>query len=268
MGRRLLMINNNSSLWRYFKTDLYRSIYSPKFIVAVIGIVIALFAGFIDLNGTSNVFYVYTSILFGMYFMLTFVFCTFCYGDCFCDDFENNYYRYALIRGDVKKYVLSKVLCIIITSILIMVIGITLFVLILRCFLPWIIENDTLYTSAIAYGKFKFLLSQKQFLLYYISSAFQIGMYASILSLIAVLYSMYISNKLLIIIIPAMAHYAISELLSKSLPFFNSDLFIAYHYVLKNTTINFIAILSITVLCSLLLYFAILFKMKRRIENE
>lgn len=261
------MENKTSSFWGFLKMDLYRSIYSLKFLASILGLVLALFAGLIDTWIFTSVLQVFESVSYGMYFLLIFIFSTFAYADCFCDDFENSCHRYALIRGNSKQYTLSKVLCIIITSILVMIIGILVFVLILRCFLPWVNTSD-LYEQTYSHRKFIKLLCDNQFLFYYISRGFQIGMYAAILSLIATLASMYISNKLLVLTIPAISFYVIREILPKKYAYFFINTFLVNFNIGTSSAMNLTLSLCSTVFFSVLLYFAINYKIKRRISNE
>ena len=65
----------------------------------------------------------------------------------FCEDLENKYLRYSIGRGNLKKYVLSKVIVIYVSSIITMILGTLLFIMYLRLQLPW---TSDLATSSIS----------------------------------------------------------------------------------------------------------------------
>lgn len=78
--------------------------------------------------------------------MIAYAFCASAFAAVFCEDLENKYLRYSIGRGNLKKYVLSKVIVIYVSSIITMILGTLLFVMYLRLQLPW---TSDLATSSI-----------------------------------------------------------------------------------------------------------------------
>lgn len=79
--------------------------------------------------------------------MIAYAFCASAFAAVFCEDLENKYLRYSIGRGNLKKYVLSKVIVIHVSSIITMILGTLLFVMYLRLQLPW---TSDLATSSIS----------------------------------------------------------------------------------------------------------------------
>ena len=61
--------------------------------------------------------------------MIAYVFCAFPFATVFCEDLDNKYIRYELIRSNLKRYVVTKIAFIYLTAILVMVLGTILFLL-------------------------------------------------------------------------------------------------------------------------------------------
>ena len=59
--------------------------------------------------------------------MVAYIFCAFPFATVFCEDLENKYIRYSIIRGNLKKYVFSQISIIYLTSIAVMVLGTAIF---------------------------------------------------------------------------------------------------------------------------------------------
>lgn len=68
--------------------------------------------------------------------MIAYAFCASAFAAVFCEDLENKYLRYSIGRGNLKKYVLSKVIVIYVSSIITMILGTLLFIMYLRLQLP------------------------------------------------------------------------------------------------------------------------------------
>lgn len=79
--------------------------------------------------------------------MIAYAFCASAFAAVFCEDLENKYLRYSIGRGNLKKYVLSKVIVIYVSSIITMILGTLLFIIYLRLQLPW---TSDLATSSIS----------------------------------------------------------------------------------------------------------------------
>lgn len=263
---------NSSSLFKYVRMDIYRAFFSWRVLIATVLIALALWFGFIDVFINDNVLTTFGNIAKNISFLLVFIFCAYAYSSCFSEDFENSSYRYSIIRGNTRKYVLSKIITICLITTVTMILGVLIFVVSLKFFVPWIpklqSKNYSQYSFLISYGKFSWLLANNHFILYYTCLALCMGLYASMLSLISAWVSLYISNKMLVLTIPVIVFYII-DILSKIFhSFVINDIFIYQGYTISNTAATFIIIVLITILVTTLIYFAMLHKVKRRISNE
>lgn len=137
--------------------------------------------------------------------MLAYIFCAFPYATAFCEDLENQYLRYQLIRGNLKRYILSKVAVIFVSSVVTMVAGTVLFLLLCRtqgAWADWQI-NDYAIQLAGCYGR---LVKGGHYMLYCILYSAQLGMLAGIFSVLAAFFSLFIPNKVTVLIIPIMVY--------------------------------------------------------------
>ncbi|MBS6736369.1 MAG: hypothetical protein KH275_14500 [Clostridiales bacterium] len=57
---------------------------------------------------------------YGMLFMLSLVFASFPFSGCFCEDFENKYVYPQIERGNLNKYAISKIMTIMLVTVLTM----------------------------------------------------------------------------------------------------------------------------------------------------
>ena len=94
----------------YIVSDLKRLLKGYEFYVSFLGVAAVLFFSLEDV-GVSDagvVFtYVFATDMTGM--MLTYVFCAWPFATVFCEDLERKYIRYAVGRGNLKSYVISKI---------------------------------------------------------------------------------------------------------------------------------------------------------------
>lgn len=254
----------------YIKMDLYRSIFTWRFFAGILGVfLVMIIATFEDINLDSSVVYIFYLVTYGMIFLMTYIFCTFVYGGCFCEDYENKYISIQVIRGSLKQYVLSKVLIIFFTSILVMTFGILIYILFIRYALntPWIKVNDNMYEDLMHTGGFRNILKRQQFILYYILYGIQAGALAGILSLISSYVSLYIPNKLLLVTVPSMSFYFLNQFISRmGFPFYS--IFDAKNTMCNNYVLSLFCTLGITLVCLMCMYYAIYKKIKGRIKNE
>ena len=114
MGRKI-------TLWNYLRVDLYRSIVSWRFLAGILGIAFTMyFASLEGIASDTNVTYMVWLIVYGMPFMLSLVFASFPFSGCFCEDFENKYVYPQIERGNLNKYAISKIMTIMLVTVLTM----------------------------------------------------------------------------------------------------------------------------------------------------
>ena len=197
----------------YIQADMHRILCRKETCLAILGVAAALFfsvGNVQDFEGS-----VIQTFLFATYnvgFLLSFVFCALPYGTAYCEELENHYIRYSVIRGNLRNYVASKTVTIFFSAVSVMTLGCILFALLLSCFssLPWLDGNT--YESIVRHSGYLPLASQKQYIAWVGAYGLQWGIYAGCLALAASYASLYISNRLLVLAMPALVHQAIVEL--------------------------------------------------------
>lgn len=256
---------------RYIKMDLYRSIFSLQFWVAILGVFLTMWFGVAKKDSDISVFDTYMMITYGMPFMLTIVFCAFSYAGSICEDYENKYINFEVIRGHLGAYVLSKVVVIFLSAIIVITIGTIINVLARRCILPWIVNDSAFYEGALKGGGLKCILKKGHYLLYFTLASMQLGIMIGVFSVFSSYISLYISNKLLILSVPIMTYYFTDYFIGE---IFGENAYRLYYIfgintpIFKSDLLSFLLPLGIGVLCIFILYWAIYIKIRRRMQNE
>lgn len=190
----------------YIKADMLRLGKSYTWYLGIAGVAFALFCslegrGFE--NGSVIFTYVFATHLSGV--LLTYLFSAVPFATVFCEDIEQKYMNYEIIRGNFKTYVRSKCVVIYVSSFLTMVIGTLIFVLLCRTQIPWV-NWDMTDLSMEKAGCYGTLLEKGHYVVYCLLYASHLGMWSGLLSLMAALGSVYVSNKLLICVLPILCH--------------------------------------------------------------
>lgn len=190
----------------YFKTDLKRLFKGYELYLAVIGVTAALFFSLEDsgiINDSVMFTYLMSTMLSGS--LITYIFCAFPYAYAFGEDLENKYVRYQLIRGNLKRYVVSKITVIYLSSIIAMVAGTAIFLLLIRTQVPWLnmLAGDPEFFMG---GQYAFLIADKHYFAYCLFNAFQMGLLAGGLSVLAAFVSLFVSNKVTVLVVPLLSY--------------------------------------------------------------
>lgn len=259
---------NTKSRTRYLYAEFNRIVKGKRFYLAIAGVTAALFfalEGSIDFN--SSVLYVFTSATYKAGFVAVFIFCACPSATCFSEDLEANYIRYVIIRGTLKRYVLSKVIAIFLSSIFIMTAGCTLFALICRVWLPWQ-DADSVH-NIVSSGSFRIFLEYDTKWLWFAAYGVQRGILAGILALMSSYISLYITNRMIVFAAPAFIYQLILEL---GFGFFN-DLgifhpvlvFDAQYNIFYHDSLSFLWAVALGIIFAILIGFAIYKKVGKRI---
>lgn len=196
--------------YRYLILDMKRAFISWKFLGGIAGVFLVLgFAALETKQWHISVLNAFSLIVYSMPFLLTLIFTTFVFGQCFCEDIAHRYIRLLIIRGNIKTYVLSKVITIFFSSMITMTVGIFLFVLVLHVKYPWINLEESTYEALLMDGSFRYFLSNKNFLLYFFSCGVQYGLLAGLMSVFAALFSLIYHDTLFVLSIPLVLWYCI-----------------------------------------------------------
>ncbi len=192
----------------YFLTDIRRVFKGYGLYAAILGVAASMFFSLEKIgliNGNVLYTFYYSVNMSGM--RVAYIFCALPYAASFCDDMEYRYIRYQAIRGGLKRYVVSKVSVIYLTSLVSLMLGSLVFVSLCRFQGPWMgpaiggIEG-TVYAGLIAKG---------HYMLYCMCYVLQLGFLAGILSVLSALFSLYITNKAMVFVLPVLIYQILGE---------------------------------------------------------
>lgn len=196
----------------YLLTDIGRVFIKKETYMGIIGVTVALFfsiSGNIQTTVISNFLYG----TYGVGFLLSFVFCAFSYGTVYSDELETCYIRYSVVRGGLKRYVISKTAAIFLSSVLVMAAGCGVFGILCSLHMPW--GDIQIYRELAEYGGYAWLVEEKRYVLWILAYGLQWGLLAGSLSQIAAFVSLYITNRLLVLTVPVFCYQVITELSAK-----------------------------------------------------
>ncbi|OYP55487.1 hypothetical protein CG709_01450, partial [Lachnotalea glycerini] len=204
----------NIKVLNYFKIDLKRAILSFKFLISIISVAIILIWSSLSSNGKikeNTIIFLLWWSAYNIRYVFVMFFCSIPYAGCFCEDLENGYIKQLVARGNLLSYCISKTMSIVVSAIGTMVIGVCIFVLLLKFFIPWTELNNSVYLAAIRSGSFHSIILTGHYFIYSLLFAFQFGLLTAILALLSACVSLFLSNKLLVWSIPIIAYYLISQ---------------------------------------------------------
>ena len=247
----------------YIVSDLKRLLKSYEFYFSFLGVAAVLFFSLEDvgISDAGVVFtYVFATDMTGM--MLAYVFCAWPFATVLCEDMEKKYVRYAVVRGSLKDYVISKVVIIYSSSVFSMIIGTVFFLCICRAKVPWVDLNiDNL--STLMAGNYKEMLSGGHYFLYCILFALQLGFFAGTLSVVSAFLSTYISNKVTVLVFPVLIFQILAECSRAGINYIYY--FRAYNRISTSNCGNFIGIFLLSILPVIFLTFGMYKKLKTRL---
>lgn len=250
-----------SRYMHYLQTDLRRLIKSRRWLVGVLGVAAMLF--FSLENGlfqkgfaAGDVLLTYTNAILGAGMIITYSFCAFPFAAVFPEEWDHKYIRYGVIRGNLKTYVLSKVSVIWLSSVAVMVLGTFVFLLVCRTQVPWEAWQGKMEIDFLLAGCYGDVLGHGHVLLYCLLNALHMGLAAAVLSSMAALCSVFVSNTVLTLIFPTLAARVLGgELYS----------FYATYKRYPSDWKNLVSLLILSVLLSLLSAFGCYVGLRRKI---
>lgn len=238
---------------KYFLTDIRRLFKEYRFYLSIIGVTLSLLFslesfGIINNNVVST--YMMSTELSGI--MVAYVFCAFPYALSLCESMEQKYIRYEVVRGNLKRFVISKVVVIYLSSMITMIAGTILFVLIIRWKVPWVDMKTDSQGISLA-GQYSCFMVQGNYFLYCVVYAAYLGMLAGTMSVLAAFVSMYISNKVTVLAVPLLAYQILLDYAGRSMftvfsfriynKLFESDL----EYFMFVTMLSMVPVILLTV---------------------
>lgn len=243
------------SIIDYLRLDINRIIKGNRILFAVAGAVLSLFfslEGQFDSQLSVYGTFQYASMAMG--FVLLFSFCAYPYAGSLVEDFEKKYIYYQVMRGSMVKYIISKVIVIMLSSIMVMALGCCLFALFYSNICPWKEQDwNAENNKTVVFG---YLLKLDLDFFWYFLYGLQRGIYSGILSLGAAFLSLYLSNKMFVLIIPVLLNQFLTEIFS----LYKGDLLIMRPMVIFNAHFSsssflwsiFIGIIAMCILGSLI----------------
>jgi len=250
----------------YLRTDMLRIITDRRLYIAIIGTVIALFFALEGRDFAVSVLYVFIAATGRVGFAIVYVFCAYPFASCFSEDLGNNYIRYALIRGNLKEYVRAKVVWIMLTAIFVLSVGCTLFALICRIWMPW--SDSNIMEYMLSSCMFRYFLVEGPDVLWYTLYGVQQGILAGILALVSSYVSLFVTNKMIVLVIPGLFHQILIEFsygMTENLSFFQLYVFNPEYKTFENDLLSFGWALILGLLCTMIIACAIYKKVRRRI---
>lgn len=219
----------------YLKSDIQRLYKSRAWYIGMLGVTCALFFS-LEGRGFENdcvVFtYVFAMDLSGA--LITYVFCAVPFATVFSEDLEHKYMRYEAIRGNFKSYVISKCVVIYVSAVLTMLCGSLIFLLFCRAQIPWVNweSTDLLPERVGCYGSF---IENGHYFIYCMLYALHLGMLAGVLSLMAAFGSMFIANRMLVLVLPVLLQMMLYSVIHG----YGINVFYVYNKLFENDWFNF-----------------------------
>ena len=187
----------------YFNGDLKRAFFSIRFLIGGLGVMFALFYSLHRMSDYPSVYTAYMSALYFIPFSLTLMFCAVPFAASFLEDIKHKYIQLLIMRGSLKKYTLSKIAMIYISSVAAMVCGVMLFAAFVRLRAPWVLEDEYLYADILTTVFWK----NGHHLLFFAIHSFFMVLMAGNLTILSAYVSLFWQEELLAVAFPFLAYY-------------------------------------------------------------
>lgn len=183
--------------------DFRRALLSIRFPIGVLGVAFALFYSLYRMSDITSVYTAYIDALYFIPFALALMFCAFPFSGSLIEDIEYKYIQLLAMRGSLKKYTVSKVVLIYMSSVAVMILGTVLFAGLAHLQVPWELKDEYLYMDIFT----EVLWKNGCHVLFFAAHSFFIGLLAGNLALLAAYVSLFWQEKLLVIALPFFIYY-------------------------------------------------------------
>ena len=191
------------------KANLRRVFGNHRIYISVLLLACSLFLSVGDRQAFCiSVINIFEHAVTSIVFMSTFMICAYPYANVFTEDLENGFMRYMVIRGGAKQYLWSSVLMIMLSSIIVMACGCLLFGAILSIYFPW---TDEISLSEMMVGC-RWLFQEDTMWLWMVVWGVRMGIQAAVLSIASAMFSLFLTNKLMVFIMPALLYELVQEI--------------------------------------------------------
>lgn len=151
--------------------------------------------------------------IYGMSGLLSMAVCAAAYSGSVCEDMENRYFYAECFYGKWTNFVRSRVLTVFLSSLSIMALGIFCYGFYMSIAGGgWFLKDDTVYQILQERQGWYFNLLNEAPPLFFLVTGLWYGMLSGLMSLLALLFSLYCANKMLIFSIPFMSMYLLLDL--------------------------------------------------------
>ena len=197
------------------RVDLRRAFFSFGFILAVVGMCVALFSGAStegrSIKDGTDVLYLYMVAHGQGFSTLSMIFATMPFATSFCTDWNNQFIRPTVIRTNIKSYGISKVFTTALAGGSAVALGEVLFILLLRLYVPLVDRQGHMLAGAGSDSVYGSLLSSGNFAAYFASQILIVFFGAAFFAVLALWISTYLTNVFVTLASPVLSFYFITD---------------------------------------------------------
>ena len=151
--------------------------------------------------------------LYGMSGLFSMVICAADYSGSLCEDIENRYFFAECFYGKWKNFARSRTLTVFLSSLFIMALGVLCYGFYVSVAGGgWFSADDAVYQILQERQGWYFCLLKKAPPLFFLATGLWYGMLSGLMSVLALLFSLYCANKMLILSVPFMGMYFLLNL--------------------------------------------------------
>lgn len=198
------------------RLDFRRAYFSFGFIIAVVGMCLALISGASTegsmIKNGADVLYLYIVAHVQGFSMLSVIFATMPFATSFCTDWNTQFIRPTIIRTTIKNYGISKVFTTALSGGSAVALGEVLFILLLRLYLPLVDRQGHMFANAVSDPVYGSLLSGGNYAAYFASRILLAFFAAAFFAVLALWISTYITNVFVTLASPILSFYILTTL--------------------------------------------------------
>lgn len=196
-------------LINYLRTDFYRLVKSSQFYISVVGIFAVYMISSLQTIGMRNVIEIFWMVKFYSFTICIFAAGSFAFSNGLLEDIEHKFCYNCVLRGNLKDYVMAKVICCFVAAMLATMLGTTIYAVVLHFRLPFLASADdmTMINIIRQHDIFGCFIVEHGFFLYFLCSGIMIGLLAGILSLVSMWLSLIAKNRMFAICFPVFGYY-------------------------------------------------------------
>lgn len=196
---------------KYLKADFYRMVTSKYFLLGIGGVALTFLLGAHQFGRITDAYMSYFYNSYACTMIISYAFCAVSFSGCLIEDSENKYWIHCIQKGNISKYVWSKVIMLLLSGVITMVLGVLAYAFFLRIRVPFFIENITVIGQR-TQDSFGFILYEDTILLYFICTAALGGLLGGIFAVTAAFVSLYEKSRMITVCIPVVGFYFLQNI--------------------------------------------------------